>query len=191
MKRILFATVVLLLVAATFSGWWWVRGSLPALDGQLALPGLRAPVEVLIDGYGVPAAYARDADDAWFAAGALHARDRLWQMELYRRVTLGRLSEVMGEPTLPIDQRFLTLGLRQAAADEWSRATPAVRGALERYAAGVNAVASTLTGRRRPIEMQILGITPAPWTPEARAHADTPRALRAGGAGETDRKSVV
>ena len=120
----------------------------------------------MIDGYGVPAAYARDADDAWFAAGALHARDRLWQMELYRRVTQGRLSEVMGEPTLPIDRRFLTLGLRQAAAGEWTRATPAVRRALERYAAGVNAVASTLTGRRRPIEMQILGITPAPWTPE-------------------------
>ena len=166
MKRILFAAVVLLLLAAGASSWWWARGSLPALDGQLALPGLHAPVEVLIDGYGVPAAYARDAEDAWFAAGALHARDRLWQMELYRRVTLGRLSEVMGEATLPIDRRFLTLGLRQAATDEWTRATPAVRSALVRYAAGVNAVASALTGRRRPLEMQLLGITPAPWTPE-------------------------
>lgn len=165
MKRILFATVVLLLVAAG-SGWWWARASLPALDGQLALPGLGAPVEVLIDGYGVPTAYARDVEDAWFAAGALHARDRLWQMELYRRVTRGRLSEVMGEATLAIDQRFLTLGLRQAAAEEWSRATPAVRTALERYAAGVNAIASTLTGRQRPIEFQVLGITWAPWTPE-------------------------
>ena len=164
-KRLLIASVLLLL-AATGSGWWWARGSLPALDGQLPLSGLHAPVEVLIDGYGVPAAYARDSDDAWFAAGALHARDRLWQMELYRRVTLGRLSEVMGEATLPIDQRFLTLGLRQAAKDEWQRASPAVRAALERYVAGVNAVAATLTGRRRPIEFQILGITPAPWTPE-------------------------
>ena len=69
MKRILFATVVLLLVGAG-SGWWWARGSLPALDGQLALPGLGAPVEVLIDGHGVPTAYARDVEDAWFAAGA-------------------------------------------------------------------------------------------------------------------------
>lgn len=164
-KRILFATVAFVLLAAG-TGWWWARGSLPALDGQLALSGLRAPVEVLIDGYGVPTAYARDADDAWFAAGALHARDRFWQMELYRRVTQGRLSEAMGEATLLIDQRFLTLGLRQAARDEWTRATPAVQGALERYAAGVNAVAVSMTGRRRPIELQILGITPAPWTPE-------------------------
>lgn len=165
MKRILFATVVFLLVAAG-SGWWWARASLPALDGQLALPGLGAPVEVLIDGYGVPTAYARDVEDAWLAAGALHARDRLWQMELYRRVTRGRLSQVMGEATLAIDQRFLTLGLRQAAAEEWARATPAVRTALERYAAGVNAIASPLTGRQRPIEFQVLGIAWAPWTPE-------------------------
>ncbi len=165
MKRILFATVALVLVTSG-STWWWVRGSLPALDGQLAVAGLRAPVEVLIDTYGVPTAYARDVEDAWFAAGVLHARDRLWQMELYRRVTEGRLSEVMGEATLPIDQRFLTLGLRQAARDEWARATPAVRGALERYAAGVNAVAVTLAGRKRPVEFQLLGITPAPWIPE-------------------------
>ena len=60
---------------------------------------------------------AGNADEAWFAAGALHGRDRLWQMGLYRRVTQGRLSAGMGEPTLPIDRRFLTLGLRQAAAD--------------------------------------------------------------------------
>ena len=165
MKRILSATIALVVLVAG-SSWWWARASLPALDGQLALPGLRAPVEVLFDSYGVPTAYARDSDDAWFAAGALHARDRLWQMELYRRVTSGRLSEVMGEATLPIDQRFLTLGLRQAAKEEWTRATPAVQAALERYAAGVNAVAAGLTGRRRPIELQVLGITPAPWTPE-------------------------
>lgn len=114
MKRILLATTALVVLTGA-TGCWWTRASLPALDGQLALSGLRAPVEVLIDDYGVPAAYARDVEDAWFAAGVLHARDRRWQMELYRRVTLGRLSEVMGEATIPIDQRFLTLGLREAA----------------------------------------------------------------------------
>ncbi len=164
MKRLLISAVVLLLVASA-SGWIWARGSLPVLDGQLALPGLNAPVEVLIDGHGVASAYARDADDAWFAAGVLHARDRLWQMELYRRVTRGRLSEVLGERTIPIDQRFLTLGLRDAAAAEWQRATPEVKSALERYAAGVNAVAMHLTRRQRPLEFQLLGIVPTEWTP--------------------------
>jgi penicillin amidase len=163
-KRLLIATVVLLLLAAG-SGWIWAGGSLPLLDGQLALPGLHAPVEVLIDGHGVPAVYARDADDAWFAAGVFHARDRLWQMELYRRVTRGRLSEIMGARTVPIDERFLTLGLREAAEAEWQRASPAVKLALERYAAGVNAVQMQLVGRKRPLEFQLLGLKPSEWTP--------------------------
>ena len=164
MKRLLIATVVLLLLASA-TGWIWAAGSMPLLDGQLALPGLKVPVEVLLDAHGVPTAYAVDADDAWFAAGVFHARDRLWQMELYRRVTRGRLSEVMGERTIPIDQRFLTLGLRDAAEAEWQRASPAVKLALERYAAGVNAVQMPLSGRKRPLEFQFLGIKPSEWTP--------------------------
>jgi penicillin amidase len=135
------------------------------LDGELGVPGLKDPVEVIFDGYAVPHVYARDPDDAWFAAGVLHARERLWQMELYRRVTAGRLSEVLGDGTLPIDKRFLTLNLRAAAEAEWHRARPEVKSALEHYAAGVNAAVTALQGRQRPIEMQLLGITPAAWTP--------------------------
>ena len=165
MKRLVFVLTIVLVVVAGGAGWWWAHGSVPTLEGQLPLNGLHAPVEVLIDQHGVPAVYARDADDAWFAAGVLHARDRLWQMELYRRVTLGRLSEVLGEDTLPIDKRFLTLGLRDAADAEWQRASPEVRTALERYSAGVNAVMAGMSGRLRPLEFQILRFSPSPWTP--------------------------
>jgi penicillin amidase len=163
-KKVLFFSVVLVALVGA-AGWWWARASLPILDGQLTLPGLQAPVEVLIDGYGVPTVYAADTADVWFVAGALHARERLWQMELYRRVTLGRLSEIFGERTLPIDRRFLTLRLRAAAEAEWQRANPAVRTALERYSAGVNQVAAAMIGRQRPLEFQLLRVTPAPWTP--------------------------
>src|SRR4030095_1815927 len=128
---------------------------------ERALP----PVEVLIDAPGFPAVYANDESDAWFAAGVLHARDRRWQMELYRRVTMGRLSEVLGDTTIPIDQRVLTLGLRDAAKAEWERAAPQVRTALESYSAGVNAATAAMVGRMRPIEFQLLGITPAAWEP--------------------------
>ena len=165
MKRLIVVLIVVLAVAAAVSGWWWLRSSLPTMDGQVALPGLRAPVEVLIDAHGVPSVYARDSDDAWFAAGVLHARDRRWQMELYRRVTIGRLSEILGDTTIPLDQRFLTLGLRDAATAEWERAAPPVRLALERYAAGVNAASAGLIGRKRPVEFQILGIMPPAWEP--------------------------
>jgi penicillin amidase len=165
LKRLIVVILAVVLLALGGGGWWWVRQSLPLLDGELAVPGLRGPVEVVFDGYAVPHVYARDPDDAWFAAGVLHARERLWQMELYRRVTTGRLSEVLGEASLPIDKRFLTLNLRAAAEAEWQRAEPDVKAALERYTEGVNAVAGTLQGRARPIELQVLGITPAAWTP--------------------------
>ncbi|HWI18569.1 MAG TPA: penicillin acylase family protein, partial [Vicinamibacterales bacterium] len=165
MKRLLVVLTLLLAISAGASSWWWVRSSLPVLDGQVSLPGLSSPVEVLFDPHGVPHVYATNEDTAWFAAGALHARDRRWQMELYRRVTTGRLSEALGDTTIPFDQRFLTLGLRAAAEAEWQRASPQVRAALEAYAAGVNAATSLMIGRLRPVEFQILGITPPDWTP--------------------------
>ena len=165
LKRLFGLLLILLIPALAAGGYWWARESLPMLDGQVSYPGLGAPVEVLFDQYGVPAVYARDAEDAFFSAGVLHARDRLWQMELYRRVTMGRLSEVMGESTIEIDKRFVVLGLREAARAEWERAGPQVRMALERYAAGVNAVMSSLQGRQRALEFQILRFDPAPWEP--------------------------
>lgn len=165
MKRLLVVSLAALLLAIAAGGWWWLRQPLPRLDGELGVAGLRGPVEIVFDAYAVPHVYARDPDDAWFSAGVLHARERLWQMELYRRVTAGRLSEVLGEATLPIDKRFLTLNLRAAAEAEWQRASPEVKAALERYADGVNAVVAALSPRQRPIEMQMIGIVPAPWTP--------------------------
>jgi penicillin amidase len=149
LKRLLVLTLILLIPAAAAGGYWWAQKSLPVLDGQLSFPGLAAPVEVLIDDHGVPAIYARDAEDAYFAAGVLHARDRLWQMELYRRVSMGRLSQVMGDDTIEIDKRFLTLGLREAARAEWERMAPQVKTSLERYAAGVNAVIAQLQTQQR------------------------------------------
>lgn len=166
LKRLLVLTLILLIPAGAAGAWYWAQGSLPQLDGQFTYPGLGAPVEVLVDEYGVPAVYARDEEDVFFAAGVLHARDRLWQMELYRRVTLGRLSEVLGDDSVDIDKRFLTLGLRDAARAEWERAPTQVRTALERYAAGVNGYMASLTERRkRPLEFQMLGFMPAPWEP--------------------------
>ena len=94
MKRFKVVLLVVLLVASAGTLWWWLRDALLPLDGQLSMPRLRAPVEILFDDHGVPSVYARDVDDAWYAAGLLHARERRWQMELYRRVTTGRLSEI-------------------------------------------------------------------------------------------------
>lgn len=154
---------VVLLAAATLA-WWWIHRSLPPLDGRIPLPGLHGPVQVRFDLYAVPHVFTGSEVDAWRVVGYLQARDRLWQMELYRRAASGRLSELLGEPTISIDQRFLTLGLRMAAEREWSRTPEHIRTAFASYAAGVNAAMSTERGRL-PLEHQLLGITPEPWTP--------------------------
>jgi penicillin amidase len=157
-------TSLALVLAAAVS--WIASGvPVPAARGEIAVSGLGAPVEVLFDRWGVPHVYARDAEDVWFAAGYLQARERLWQMELYRRAASGRLSELFGEVTLPADRRFAALALRSAAESEWARASPDVRTALARHAAGVNAVVKRLGRFGRPLELQLLGVTPEPWTP--------------------------
>ena len=155
----------LLFAGLWFGGWYGLRQSIPDLDGQRRLPGLRAPVEILFDRHAVPHIYARDADDGWMAVGYLHARERFWQMELYRRATGGRLSEILGEATLRVDKRFVALGLRRAAAAEWKTSSPLVRTALEKYSAGVNAAVAEMGRWRRPPEFLLLGIEPEPWTP--------------------------
>ena len=164
LARLLYLTLTLLVlaVAAAAAVVW---RTVPSLDGQLRLAGLGAPVEILFDRHAIPHIYARDPDDAWMAVGYLHARDRLWQMELYRRAAGARLSEVFGPATLRADKRFAGLGLRRAAAAEWQTATPEVRTALEHYAKGVNAAVAAMGKWRRPPEFLLLGVDPEPWTP--------------------------
>ena len=164
LPRLLILTALLAIGLAGFA-WYALRRSVPALEGQLKLAGLAAPVEVLFDQAAIPHIYARDAEDAWLVLGYLHGRERLWQMELYRRAAGGRLSEVLGEATLRVDKRFIGLGLRRAAADEWKTATPIVRQALERYSIGVNLAIEGLGRFERPPEFLALGISPEPWTP--------------------------
>lgn len=149
------------LLAAT---WWWIHRSIAPRDGRIPLAGLGAPVDVRFDAFAVPHLFARSDVDAWRAVGFLQARDRLWQMDVYRRAASGRLSELLGEPTIAVDQRFLTLGLRHAAEREWQQTTPDIRAVFEHYAAGVNA-ALDVPRAQLPLEHQLLGVTPEPWTP--------------------------
>lgn len=156
--------VLITLLIAGGVGWWWIDRTVPPLDGRIPLVGLRDTVEVRFDRFAVPHIFARSGHDAWRAVGYLQARDRLWQMELYRRAASGRLSELLGEATVVIDQRFLTLGLRRAAEREWRRTTADIRTAFENHAAGVNAAMSVGRGQL-PLEHQLLGLKPEPWTP--------------------------
>lgn len=149
----------------TLGVWFWTGHVTPSLGGQERLAGLTKPVQIEFDRYAIPHVYAASADDAWAAMGYLHGRERLWQMELYRRAAGGRLSELFGERLLPFDRRFLRLGLRRAAAAEFARATPRVRAALERYAGGVNAAVQADGQWGLPVEFSVLRTRPERWDP--------------------------
>ncbi len=143
-------------------GYIWLRQSLPQLDGTLALPGLKAPVEIVRDRYGVPHIYAASVDDAQFALGFVHAQDRLWQMEMNRRIGAGRLSEALGPATLDADKFLRTLGVRRVAEATLKALDAATQSGLAAYAAGVNAYLAQRSGPLPP-EFLLTGVRPEPW----------------------------
>ncbi|MDQ7819314.1 MAG: penicillin acylase family protein [Armatimonadota bacterium] len=167
MRRLVAALVILLLVAlvaAAAAGVYTVRRAFPQDRGTLRVPGLRAPVEVVRDRWGIPHITAENAHDLFFAQGYVHAQDRLWQMELHRRTASGRLSELFGAVTLDTDRFLRTVGLRRAAQDELAIQDPETAAALDAYARGVNAFVETHRGRL-PLEFALLRTAPEPWTP--------------------------
>jgi penicillin amidase len=141
------------------------RRALPRTTGDIHVPGLHGPVEIRRDRQGVPHIRAADSWDAAFAVGFVHGQDRLWQMELHRRIAAGRLSEVMGRQGIAVDQLMRKLGLRRVSEAEWhvTQASGELRRLLEAYTAGVNAAM-----RDRPLaaEFVMLRHRPEPWQPE-------------------------
>ena len=153
-----------LLLIATLLGVWLVRRAWPQVSGSIAVAGLHAPVEVLRVEPGVPHLYARDAHDLFFAQGYVHAQDRLWQMELNRRVGAGELSALFGEAALDLDRTMRVFEVRASSERDWRPASPAARAVLLAYAEGVNAFLAQHRGRL-PLEFTLLGVEPRPWTP--------------------------
>lgn len=163
LRRIL-TLLLWLLIAAALVAWIYSRRVLPTTEGTLSLPGLGAELRIERDSHGIPTIRAASINDAMYGLGVVHAQDRLWQMETHRRIGAGRLAEAFGEGALDADKYIRTLGVRRAAAAQWAQVSPAAREAHTAYAAGVNAVIAQL--KARPPEFMLLGIQPAPWTPE-------------------------
>ncbi len=153
---------LLLVLLLALSGYLYLRSSLPQGEGRIALEGLSAPVEVVRDERGVVRIRAATLKDLFFAQGFVHAQERLWQMEFQRRVGQGRLSEVLGEATLPQDRFLRTWGFYRAAEAAYQRLYPEEKEAVDAYAAGVNAFLAS--GAPLPPEFTLLGFRPEPWT---------------------------
>lgn len=138
--------------------------SLARLDGEMRLPGLKAPVEVIRDKAGIPHIYAQNDDDLFFAQGYVMAQDRLWQMELWRRWREGRLAEIYGPAAFDYDARTRLMMFRGPFDDkEWTSYHPESERLFTAYANGVNAYVAAHKDNL-PVEFALTGLVPDPWT---------------------------
>jgi penicillin amidase len=167
MRRLLVKTlgVVLLLVATiALGGYVYLRRSLPRIDGTVTVAGLSAPLEIIRDADAIPHVFAANKADALFGLGYVHAQDRLWQMELQRRIGHGRLSEVLGSAALPQDRFLRTVGFGRAARNAWASTPEWARKQIDAYVAGINAFITTHHGAALPPEFTLLRFEPEPWS---------------------------
>src|SRR3990170_7805529 len=169
MNRFVTILVIILLVVLIAVGGLalLIRQSFPQTNGEVNLPGLHAPVEVLRDGMGIPHIYAQDEHDLFMAQGYVHAQDRFWQMDFWRHIGAGRLSEMFGESQIETDAFIRTLGWPRIAEQEWEAADEGTKSVLQAYADGVNAYLAEHQGGRLSLEYAILKLTNRTYTPEA------------------------
>jgi penicillin G amidase len=143
----------------------WVTGrALPQTSGELRVPGLGGPVAVTRDIHGLVNITAADPHDLFMAQGYVHAQERMWQMEVWRHIAAGRLSELFGAGSVETDRFIRTVGWHRAAGRDLAAVGPAGRLALEAYAGGVNAWLDANRGQLG-LAFVVTGAEPAPWTP--------------------------
>ncbi|HLG16902.1 MAG TPA: penicillin acylase family protein [Blastocatellia bacterium] len=178
MKRFLVSLVVVVLTAPAFTGAGaaseqssadelakQARAALSQIDGRIELQGLSKPVEVIRDPWGVAHIYAETSDDLFFAQGFVAAQDRLWQMEIWRRTGEGKLAEILGPSAIERDKFARLMRYRGDMDAEWKSYAPDAKRIIESFVGGVNAFIE-ISRDRLPIEFQLTGIKPEPWTPE-------------------------
>lgn len=166
MRRILLrglAGLVVLLVAAAIGFRWWVGAAAPPLAGREVLQGLGDSVVVLWDSLAVPHIIASSDTDAFAAIGYLHARDRLWEMDLLRHAAEGRLSELFGKRALGADRAIRAREMPAIARVRVALVGATTRRVAAAYARGVNAWIAT---EHWPPELKLLGHRPELWRPE-------------------------
>ncbi len=154
---------LLLVIAAGLAafGWWRLDRSQPVLTGEIAAPGLSAPVRVVRDVNGVPTLNGANRADLAYALGWLHGQERFFQMDLLRRTGAGELSELLGGATEATDRKLRLHRFRTRAAGEIARMDPATRAVLDAYVAGVNTGLNDL--HAAPFEYALLRHAPVAW----------------------------
>ncbi|HEV2350740.1 MAG TPA: penicillin acylase family protein [Terriglobia bacterium] len=166
LRLVIYLIILGLVVLAAAAGLAYrrVQQSLPQLDGAIRVQGLANKVEVRRDARGVPHLRAQSLEDLVFAQGYVTAQDRLWQMDLSRRLAFGELAEIFGEGLLPRDIENRTLGFRQVAQRAVEEMDPDTKRLIGAYTRGVNAFIQSHKDSL-PIEFSLLRYQPGPWEP--------------------------
>jgi penicillin amidase len=144
--------------------------SFPQVDGEIQLAGLNGTVDIYRDRMGIPHIYATTSHDLFFAQGYVHAQDRFWQMDAWRHIGSGTLSEMFGGSQVERDSFLRTLGWRLIAEQEYAGMDAESRAIIDAYTAGVNAYIGDHEPDALSLEYAVLGLlSPAyeiePWTP--------------------------
>ena len=163
---------VLIVIAIVLGavGVYLARSSFPQTSGEIKLSGLDSLVDIYRDSYGVPQIFALTPHDLFFTQGYVHAQDRFWQMDFWRHIGSGRLSEMFGKSELDTDTFLRTLGLERVAQQELNIMSTDERALLQDYADGVNAYLADHKGSALSLEYEVLklltpGYSPEPWQP--------------------------
>ncbi len=141
----------------------------PEYEGKVIISGMIDTVEVCRDEYGIPHIFAQNEDDLYRATGYVMAQDRLWQMDLLRRVARGRLAEIFGRRFVETDLLLRALRFPEKARRVLDSTPPLARRAVEAFSEGVNAYIQTHKNRL-PLEFRLLRYAPEPWEPEHSAY---------------------
>jgi penicillin amidase len=152
------AIIVIGLLAVSIIGSWMYYNSLkPNYSGSVSLTGIENETSVYFDDFGIPHIYAGNQQDAMTALGYVHAQDRLWQMELMRRISPGRLSEIFGEDMLKNDKFFVSLGIEEASEKSINKLDKngEVYKLATAYLSGIN---QFIKNGSTPIEFTLIGI---------------------------------
>ncbi len=140
------------------------KRALPDYNKSIVLSGLGAEVSVSRDSFAIPHILAASEYDAYRATGYLMAQDRLWQMDLLRRLTTGRLSEIFGKDLVTADQLFRSLRFIEKSHMVIDSCSTEVVQCLQAFADGINQYITENTDKL-PVEFTILGYKPEPWEP--------------------------
>jgi len=177
LKRVGLGILILVILLGAGGGYYFkgylpntvAPKSFPQVDGEIQLDGLDGTVDIYRDDMGVPHIYATTTHDLFFAQGFVHAQDRFWQMDFWRHVGSGTVSEMFSSE-VETDAFLRTLGWRVTAEQEWEQLSPELKANLQGYTDGVNAYLKDHDTTALSLEYAILGLLNAdykiePWTP--------------------------